>query len=582
MSNYDSMTEDQIQKFMESKNKCNNTNVDIANKWVDRGITYSVKDGKFLCIWNDTFENSDTKKKETAAHIIWQAAQDYKINPQVLIVLLQKEQGLITDDWPNSLQYRSATGYGCPDTAACDSKYYDFYNQVRNAAKLFRTVLDGGWTNYPLGNNYIQYNPDASCGGTTVKIENLATSALYRYTPYQPNQGALNAYTGTASCGAYGNRNFYIYFWDWFGDPRAEKKTETVEAEDNTKQGTAETTETKGETTEVKTEENAEEKPAVVKSTLETYVEKNQSSLGTLIATAPTCFDDSGKTVSTANAGTYNCGQEYEKTYLFYNLTVNSDKTKEYSNIANYDKNLYKNWLKNITTASKITKQVSSKILETKNGAILGSSATGYYFVKTSIYKKWTALGGENYSGLPIHAEEKNKSTGIEWQYFKNNTILGNDSKGWFESRGKIRDVWKKYNFEMGILGYPTGDIENNSGTGIYWQNYEKGVIVGDDKVGYHLSMGGSRKTWEALGFEWGSKLGRPTSDFNKNRQTGMEWQDYEFGKIVGNDQKGWFESRGKIREKWEKSGFEWGRYGWPTSNIVNGCQKYTGGTICE
>ena len=65
--------------------------------------------------------------------------------------------------------------------------------------------------------DYIQYNPNASCGGSIVNVRSLATSALYRYTPYQPNAGALAAGYGTASCGAYGNRNFYLYFEDWFG-----------------------------------------------------------------------------------------------------------------------------------------------------------------------------------------------------------------------------------------------------------------------------------------------------------------------------------------------------------------------------
>ena len=48
---------------------------------------------------------------DTAAHIIWQAAQDYRINPQVLIVLLQKETSLITDPIPNNGDYRKATGF---------------------------------------------------------------------------------------------------------------------------------------------------------------------------------------------------------------------------------------------------------------------------------------------------------------------------------------------------------------------------------------------------------------------------------------------------------------------------------------
>lgn len=213
MGNHNTMTEAQIQSFLKSKNHCNNRNIAEAKKYPN--VQYHIRDGHFVCMADDLFNG------ETAAHIIWQAAQDYRINPQVLLVLLEKEQGLITDTWPNHIQYRSATGFGCPDTAACDAKYYGLKNQIRHAAKLFRSVLDGGWTNYPVGPNYVQYNPNVNCGGSNVYIENRATSALYRYTPYQPNAGALAAGYGTAPCGAYGNRNFYLYFKNWFGNPTA-------------------------------------------------------------------------------------------------------------------------------------------------------------------------------------------------------------------------------------------------------------------------------------------------------------------------------------------------------------------------
>lgn len=217
MGNYNSMSEAEIWNFLKQKGNCNDTRIwQTGNNlgYLSESAPYSwhVSDGHYVCLADENFSG------ESAAHIIWQAAQDYRINPQVLIVLLQKEQGLITDSFPNSVQYRSATGYGCPDTAACSSRYYGFKNQVRNAAALFRTVLDGGWTNYPLGNNYIQYNPNSGCGGSWVNIRSLATSALYRYTPYQPNSAALAAGYGSGdSCGAYGNRNFYSYFEDWFG-----------------------------------------------------------------------------------------------------------------------------------------------------------------------------------------------------------------------------------------------------------------------------------------------------------------------------------------------------------------------------
>ena len=173
----------------------------------------------FTCLRN--WKNSSGT---SAAQIIYNVAQKYKISPKVMLVLLQKEQSLVTDTWPLNQQYRTATGYGCPDTAPCDSQYYGLENQLDWAAKMFRAIMDNSptwYTPYVLGNNYIQYNPSSSCGGSTVNIENRATQALYNYTPYQPNKAALDAGWGTAPCGAYGNRNFYLYFMNWFGQPNA-------------------------------------------------------------------------------------------------------------------------------------------------------------------------------------------------------------------------------------------------------------------------------------------------------------------------------------------------------------------------
>lgn len=158
----------------------------------------------------------------SAAQIIYDTAQRYQINPQVLLVLLQKEQGLVTDTWPLNIQYRSATGYGCPDTAPCDSQYYGLTNQLDWSGKMFRAIMNASptwYTPYILGNNYIRYNPNASCGGSTVNIQNRSTQALYNYTPYQPNAAALAAPMGsTVNCGAYGNLNFFRYFTSWFGN----------------------------------------------------------------------------------------------------------------------------------------------------------------------------------------------------------------------------------------------------------------------------------------------------------------------------------------------------------------------------
>lgn len=156
----------------------------------------------------------------SAAQIIYNASQLYGINPQVLIVLLQKEQSLITDTWPASWQYQSATGYGCPDYKPCSASYAGFSNQVHSAAWQFKQYQANPFNfgYIPGRNNNILWSPNSICGSSTVYIQNQATAGLYNYTPYRPNQAALYAGYGIGdSCSSYGNRNFYLYFTDWFG-----------------------------------------------------------------------------------------------------------------------------------------------------------------------------------------------------------------------------------------------------------------------------------------------------------------------------------------------------------------------------
>lgn len=166
---------------------------------------------------------------QSAAQIIYDASRDYNINPKVLLVTIKKEaaDNLIEDDWPWLRQYRSALGFGCPDTAACDSQYYGFYNQVRNAAKQFWL-----YARYPdsyrrkAGGTYaIQYHPYNNCSSPKVTMENQATAGLYNYTPYQPNAAALANLYGTGdSCSSYGNRNFWRIWNDWFGSTHSSIK----------------------------------------------------------------------------------------------------------------------------------------------------------------------------------------------------------------------------------------------------------------------------------------------------------------------------------------------------------------------
>ncbi len=168
----------------------------------------------------------------TAAQLISAVAQSCGINPKVILVMLQKEQSLVTDPSPYEVQYSAALGQGCPDGAACDPDYAGFFYQLYGAARQMQIYIKNpSWFGYQLGWNNILYQanpPDTKgiCGTKRVYIQNDATRALYVYTPYTPNQAALdNLYSTGDFCSSYGNRNFWRLYTDWFGDPTAEQVT---------------------------------------------------------------------------------------------------------------------------------------------------------------------------------------------------------------------------------------------------------------------------------------------------------------------------------------------------------------------
>lgn len=214
--NSSSMNESQIQTFLQSQ---------VPNCAPVSGVqclpAYTTSSTSRPAATGGQCQAYQGAASESASRIIFKVAQACGINPQVLIVLLQKEQGLITARSPSESRYRIATGYGCPDTAACDAQFYGFYNQLYKAAWQFReyAIHSNSWR-YRVGTIPVQYHPNAGCGAPAVNIRNVGTAALYNYTPYQPNPAALANLTGSGdACSSYGNRNFWVYFSNWFGSP---------------------------------------------------------------------------------------------------------------------------------------------------------------------------------------------------------------------------------------------------------------------------------------------------------------------------------------------------------------------------
>ena len=163
------------------------------------------------------------KTNVSAAQVIYDISIACGISPKVLLVKLQKEQGLVTSTNPSRRAYEFALGMDCPDTpsgcsAASAGFFWQLYkgagqlNWYSNPAGSFTWLKPGATISRPFQANM------ASCGSQSFVLENKATAALYYYTPYVPNQAALaNLYGVGDTCSAYGNRNFFRDYTDWFG-----------------------------------------------------------------------------------------------------------------------------------------------------------------------------------------------------------------------------------------------------------------------------------------------------------------------------------------------------------------------------
>lgn len=144
----------------------------------------------------ETTDVSGTPK--LASDIIYDAAQRYQINPKFLLVTLQKEQSLVTDDTPSDKQLNWATGYAVCDSCSMDDpriqKYKGFGPQVDNAAGIMR------WYYNNSDRSYIKKKDVATTiDGQEIIPQSWATAFLYTYTPH-----------------IHGNQNFWRIWNTWF------------------------------------------------------------------------------------------------------------------------------------------------------------------------------------------------------------------------------------------------------------------------------------------------------------------------------------------------------------------------------
>lgn len=128
---------------------------------------------------------------KSAAQMISEACIHFNVNPKIILVTLQKEQGLLNAKHPTQSQYNGAMGAGMPDSGNNVSTMQGFGNQVWWGAQKF----DKNARDYYPGRKEPVDHANQVC-------DNEGTFAQYRYTPHL---------TGVMS--------FWTIFWRYFGDP---------------------------------------------------------------------------------------------------------------------------------------------------------------------------------------------------------------------------------------------------------------------------------------------------------------------------------------------------------------------------
>ena len=148
------------------------------------------------------------------------------INPQVMLVTLQKESGLLDRRQVSERPTRRRSA-GTARTAARAARPTATRPTPASSSRPTAWPSSGRATwSTPASTATRPARPRWCCGTSaesaaaapTVTINNKATASLYNYTPYQPNAAALASYPGTGdACSAYGNRNFFFLFGQYFG-----------------------------------------------------------------------------------------------------------------------------------------------------------------------------------------------------------------------------------------------------------------------------------------------------------------------------------------------------------------------------
>ena len=480
--------------------------------------------------------------RESAAQIIAKVAASCRVNPRVILVLLQKEMGFITSSNPTAKMYDRAAGYYCPDigTGWCHPDYAGLQRQLYNSARQYQRYAATP-TNYSYRagrDNVIQWSVPTSCGTSVVRIQNQATAGLYNYTPYRPNQAALNAGYGTGdSCSAYGNRNFWLYYTDWFGSTQFATGGAVV--------ARANAADTRG-----------------------------------LIGSA------TGNVICGLLEG--GCFQPFERGAIYWSPSSGAQIIRGAIHARWAGMRWEVGRLGYPTGEENCFLKDGGCFQDFQHGAMYWSPGTGAHPVLGSIQQKWASTKWEaGYLGYPIAAEKCGLTDEGCSQQFQGGRIYWSPATGSHVMvSGSIWNAWKARGYERGPLGFPDGEQICGLKDGGCFQDFANGAMYWSPTTGARPVLGAIRVKWAETTWEAGY-LGYPTAAQKCGLAGDGCYQQFQGGRIYTSPtSKASVMVTGPVWSAWKAQGYETGPLGYPTGDQVcglrdGGCrQDFVNGTL--
>ena len=535
---------------------------------------------------------------ETAARIITKVAVSCGVSPRVLLVLLQKEQGMVTGN-PTAAKYVRAAGFACPDSAngGCDPAFAGLENQIYNSARQYKRYAAGILNNYRPGWRDIQYAPDRACGTKRVFVANQATAGLYNYTPYTPSAAALAAPPAglkptdpNAHCAAYGNKNFFRYFTDWFGSTQSTGAGEIL----------TKYTALGGPGGKLGAPTSGYICGLVRGGCFANY--RNGSIYWSPASGAHAVRGAIGSSWGTHGwergwlgypTGDEVCGlvrggclQLFQGAAVYYSPATGVQPIQD-PVTPGYQAQGWERGLLGYPTGRQVCGLVRGGCFQGfQGGTLYTSPATGGFGVRGAVLGTYGALGWERgWLGYPTGADTcGTTSTGCR-QAFQGGTMYWSPATGAHPVRGAIATKWSALGGTKSALGYPTGnEICGLPGRGCF-QAFAKGSVYWSPATGAHPVSGAIRGTWGALGWERGW-LGYPSGDDTCGPGVTSCKQAFQGGTMYWSPATGAHPVRGAIAAYWTAQGGPTGALGHPTGNdicglVADGCfQTFAGASV--